>query len=212
MPMTFANILTCIRILSVPFFISSIVYYHPDQDYIRYITISIFSLAVLTDIIDGYCARVYHQDTKIGAILDPIADKFLLMSAFICLFAVKDITAPIDVPLWLLLIVISRDAILLIGGGSIYVVRGNIDVEPSRLGKMTAFFQVISILAALLRLPIFPAMWFIVGLLSIVSGANYLIHGAKVLNEAVTCGTKSERKPPSRIYSERSEESNDHSH
>lgn len=183
MPLTFANIMTCVRILCVPFFISSVVYYHPDQDYIRYITISIFSLAVLTDIIDGYCARVYHQGTKIGAILDPIADKFLLMSAFICLFAVKDITAPIDVPLWLLLIVISRDAILLIGGGSIYVVRGNIDVEPSRLGKMTAFFQVISILAALLRLPVFPGLWFIVGLLSIVSGANYLIHGAKVLND-----------------------------
>lgn len=183
MPMTFANIMTCVRILCVPFFISSVVYYHPEQDYVRYITLGIFIIAVLTDIIDGYCARVYHQGTKIGSILDPIADKFLLMSAFICLFIVKSIIAPVTVPLWLLLIVISRDAILLIGGGVIYVTKGNIEVDPSRLGKMTAFFQVISIVAALLRLPVFPAFWVIVGLLSVVSGADYLLRGAKVLND-----------------------------
>jgi CDP-diacylglycerol--glycerol-3-phosphate 3-phosphatidyltransferase len=182
MPLTFANILTCVRILAVPFFISSVVYYHPEQDYIRYITFAIFSLAVLTDIIDGYCARTYHQDTKIGAILDPLADKLLLMSAFICLFVVKDIIAPVAVPLWVLLIVVSRDAILLVGGASIYLASGNIDVAPTRIGKMTAFFQVISIAAALLRLPVFPALWIVVGLLSVVSGADYLIRGAKVLD------------------------------
>lgn len=183
MPMTFANIMTCVRILCVPFFISSVVYYTPEKDYIRYIALGVFIVAVLTDIIDGYCARVYHQGTKIGAILDPIADKFLLMSAFICLFIVKNIIAPVTVPLWLLLIVISRDVILLIGGGSIQMVKGDIVVEPSRLGKMTAFFQVASIIAALLRLPVFPAFWIIVGLLSVVSGADYLLKGAKTLND-----------------------------
>ena len=212
MPLTFANIMTCVRILCVPFFISSIVYYHPEQDYIRYITFTIFSVAVLTDIIDGYCARVYHQGTKIGAILDPLADKFLLMSAFICLFVVKDVTAPISVPLWLLLIVISRDAILLIGGAAIYLGRGSIDVLPTRIGKMTAFFQVISIMAVLLRLPIFPALWFIVGLLSVVSGADYLIRGARRLNEAVTCGTQVNANHKAEFTPSGSEESNDRTH
>lgn len=183
MPLTFANIMTCVRILSVPFFISSVVYYSPEKDYIRYITFAIFAFAVFTDLVDGYFARAYHEDTKIGAILDPLADKFLLMSAFICLFIVKDIIAPIEIPLWILLIVVSRDAILLIGGASIYLVRGSIDVLPTRFGKMTAFFQVISILAVLLRLPVFPALWLIVGLLSIVSGVDYLIRGAKVFND-----------------------------
>ena len=183
MPLTFANIMTVVRILSVPFFISSVVYYNPAEDYIRYITLAIFAFAVFTDLIDGYFARAYHEDTKIGAILDPLADKFLLMSAFICLFVAKDIAAPNAIPLWILLIVISRDAILLIGGGAIYLVCGSIDIVPTKVGKMTAFFQMISILAVLLRLPIFPALWFIVGFLSLASGIDYLMRGAKVFND-----------------------------
>jgi CDP-diacylglycerol--glycerol-3-phosphate 3-phosphatidyltransferase len=182
MPFNIANIMTLIRILSVPFFISSIVYYHLASDYLRYVALGIFSLAIITDVIDGYVARVYHQKTKIGAILDPLADKFLLMSAFICLYQVKSITGSIEIPLWILLIVISRDAILLIGGAAIYLTRGSIDVAPSRLGRMTAFFHVVSIMAALLHLPFFPTLWFIVGLLSIVSGIGYLRQGVKVLN------------------------------
>ena len=182
MPLNIANIMTLIRMLSVPFFISSIVYYHLESDYLRYVALAIFSLAILTDVVDGYIARAYHQNTKIGAILDPLADKFLLMSAFICLYKVHEITGPIDVPLWILLIVISRDAILLIGGAAIHMTRGSIDVVPSRIGRMTAFFQVVSIMAVLLHLPLFPALWFIVGLLSIVSGIDYLRQGIKVLN------------------------------
>jgi CDP-diacylglycerol--glycerol-3-phosphate 3-phosphatidyltransferase len=182
MPLNIANIMTLIRMLCVPFFISSIVYYHPQTDYLRYVALVIFFLAILTDVVDGYLARAYHQNTKIGAILDPLADKFLLMSAFICLYKVKEITGSIDIPLWILLIVISRDAILLIGGAAIYMTCGSIDVAPSRLGRMTAFFQVVSIVAVLLHLSLFPSLWFVVGLLSIVSGLDYLRQGIKVLN------------------------------
>jgi len=182
MPFNIANIMTLVRMLAVPFFISSIVYYHPEADYLRYVALAIFSLAILTDVIDGYVARAYHQNTKIGAILDPLADKLLLMSAFICLYKVKEIAGPIDIPLWILLIVLSRDAILVIGGAAIYLTCGGIDVVPSRLGRMTAFFQVVSIMAVLLHLSIFPSLWFIVGLLSIVSGLDYLRQGIKVLN------------------------------
>jgi len=182
MPVNVANAMTLIRMLAIPFFISSIVYYHPESDYLRYVALSIFSLAIITDVIDGYVARAYHQDTKIGAILDPLADKFLLMSAFICLYNVKEISAPVDVPLWILLIVVSRDAILLMGGAGIYLTRGGIDVAPSRIGRITAFFQVVSIIAVLLHLSVSPSLWFVVGLLSVVSGLDYLRQGIKVLN------------------------------
>jgi len=182
MPFNIANIMTLIRILCVPFFISAIVYYHPESDYLRYVALAIFLLAIMTDVVDGYVARAYHQNTKIGAILDPLADKLLLMSAFICLYKVKEITGPIDIPLWILLIVLSRDAILLIGGAAIYLTSGGIDVVPSRLGRMTAFFQVLSIIAVFLHLSVFPSLWFVVGLLSIVSGLDYLRQGIRVLN------------------------------
>lgn len=182
MPLNIANIMTLIRILCVPFFISAIVYYHPQADYLRYVALTIFLLAIITDVVDGYLARAYHQDTKIGAILDPLADKFLLMSAFICLYKVREITGDINIPLWILLIVLSRDAILLIGGAAIYMTCGSIDVVPSRLGRLTAFFQVVSIIAILLHLSLFPTFWFVVGLLSVASGADYLRQGIKVLN------------------------------
>jgi len=184
MPMNIANMMTLIRILAVPFFISSIVYYQASQDYLRYVALGIFLVAIVTDIIDGYVARRYHQDTKIGAILDPLADKLLLMSAFICLYIVKDLAAPVAIPLWILLIVISRDAILLLGGAAVYLTRGGIDVVPSRLGRLTAFSQVVAIVGVFLHLPFFPALWFIVGILSIASGADYLHNGAKVLNDS----------------------------
>lgn len=184
MPINMANIMTLIRILAVPFFISAIAYYHPSQDYLRYIALGIFLIAVITDIVDGYVARTYHQDTKIGAVLDPLADKLLLLSAFICLYVVKDVGYPVEIPLWILLIVISRDAILLLGGAAVYLTRGNIDVVPSRLGRLTAFFQVLTIISLFLRMPFFPALWFVVGILSVVSGVDYLQRGAKVLNDS----------------------------
>lgn len=184
MSVNIANIMTLIRILAVPFFVSAIVYYQSDHDYLRYVALGIFFVAIFTDIVDGYIARKYHQDTKIGAILDPLADKFLLMSAFICLYVAREISMPVGIPLWILLIVISRDAILLIGGAAVYLTRGSIDVVPSRLGRMTTFFQVIAIIGVLLHLSFFPALWYAVGILSILSGADYLYRGVKVFNDS----------------------------
>ena len=145
MKLTFANKLTLGRILSVPFFIAALVYYIPERDYLRYAALIIFLLAIITDVIDGYVARRHHQKTKAGAILDPLADKFLLLSAFICLYRIKDIGAPFYVPLAVLFIVLSRDAILLVGSMIIYIVNDGIDIIPTKWGKSTTFFQVVSI-------------------------------------------------------------------
>ena len=71
MPLTLANKLTIGRILAVPFFIATVVYYTPERDYLRYVALGIFCLAILTDVIDGYVARTQNQKTVAGAILDP---------------------------------------------------------------------------------------------------------------------------------------------
>jgi cardiolipin synthase (CMP-forming) len=182
MPFTLANKLTIGRILSVPFLIAAAVYYVPQRDYLRYVAFGIFFLAIITDVIDGYIARRHHQKTMAGAILDPLADKFLLVSAFVCLFMVKSLAGPFQIPMSILLVVLSRDIILLVGSMVIYLVRGKIDIVPSAWGKTTTFFQVTAITAVFLRLPIFPYIWYAVAVFTVISGLDYIKNGMKVLN------------------------------
>jgi len=86
MVFTLANKLTVFRILLVPVFVWTVLCYSPDKDYLRFVAFGIFLFAVLLDVFDGYIARKLHQETKLGSILDPLADKFLLISTYFCLF------------------------------------------------------------------------------------------------------------------------------
>ena len=182
MPLTLANKLTIGRILAVPFFVASIVYYAPEHSYLRYVALGIFCLAILTDVIDGYVARTQHQKTTAGAILDPLADKILLISAFTCLYQVKELALPYSVPLSILFVVISRDVILIIGAVTIYLVNHGIDIKATVWGKMSTLFQVVAIVSIFVRLDIFPAIWYVVAFFTVVSGLDYLRSGVKILN------------------------------
>ncbi len=182
MSLNFANKLTIGRILAVPFFIASAIYYLPHRDYLRFVALGIFFLAIITDVIDGYVARRHHQKTTAGAILDPLADKFLLVSAFVCLFRLTSLAGPYQIPISILLIVLSRDAILLVGSMVIYLVNGQIDIVPTLWGKTTTFFQVVAITSIFLRLPVFPLIWYGVAFFTIISGLDYIRNGMKVLN------------------------------
>src|SRR3989338_7065868 len=89
--LSFANKVTIVRILTVPFFIATVLYYAPERDYLRLAALCIFLVAVISDVIDGYIARTWKEKTKAGAILDPLADKLLLISAFICLYKIRSL-------------------------------------------------------------------------------------------------------------------------
>lgn len=138
--MNFANKISTFRILSVPFFIASLVYYSPSRDYLRFVALFIFVLGVISDAVDGYIARKSKQQSKAGLILDPLGDKLLLMSAFVCLYMVNEFPAQIKFPLWVTLVVISRDLIILLGATLIYVIKQNVEVFPTKWGKFTTTF------------------------------------------------------------------------
>ena len=82
----------------------------------------------------------------------------------------------------ILLIVISRDAILLTGSAVIYMVNSKIDIVPTKWGKATTFLQVVAIVGVFLRLPIFPIAWYAVAGITIISGLDYVRNGMKALN------------------------------
>ncbi len=168
------NTLTIGRIVIIPIFITAIVY--KRYNYALYL----FIVAALTDIFDGLFARLKNQKTALGTFLDPLADKFLLVTSFIVLSTYGWI------PKWLTITVISRDIIVIIGWFLLYLITDTTNVEPSLLGKATIWIQ--SILIAyvlidinLLSLPNMPPLllWMTAGI-TILSGLHYIYKGLKL--------------------------------
>ncbi|MCM8796865.1 MAG: CDP-alcohol phosphatidyltransferase family protein [Candidatus Omnitrophica bacterium] len=177
--MNIANKVSTFRILSVPFFVASLVYYSPQRSYLRFIALGIFMLGVVSDAVDGYIARRAKQVSCAGMILDPLGDKLLLMSAFICLSGISKM--PFSFPLWVTLVVISRDAIILLGTLVIYLVRQNLDIYPTKLGKITTISQMAAVISVLLQLSFSFIFWWVAVVFTVVSGFDYIKRGFKIL-------------------------------
>lgn len=177
--MNFANKISTFRILTVPFFIASLIYYSPERSYLKFIALGIFVLGVISDVIDGYIARKSRQYSKAGLVLDPLGDKLLLMSAFVCLSLKNEFL--LRFPLWVTLIVISRDVIILLGALVIYIVRQDINISPTRWGKLTTTFQMCSVIAVLLQLRISVVLWWLAIFFTLISGIDYVRRGFKTL-------------------------------
>jgi cardiolipin synthase len=136
--LTVANLLTVFRLVLIPAFVTA-VYYH------RFAwALAVFSVAAVTDLLDGLMARMLNQKTQLGAILDPMADKLLLVTAFIVLsFPGFTRTAPI--PFWLTSAAISRDAFIVLGALVINIATGFSRFRPSLPGKLNTFIQLTTI-------------------------------------------------------------------
>lgn len=174
--MGLANWLTLLRILLIPVFVTLLVYRRPM------LAFAVFCLASLTDLLDGYVARHGGRPTRLGAFLDPVADKLLLTAAFITLTYLNAI------PFWITAVVVSRDLILSVGVLVIHVSGGTVQPAPTRLGKLTTAFQMATVLAAMLfsfqlPVPVVPrAFAWAAAALTIASGLQYLVQGLKRLN------------------------------
>jgi cardiolipin synthase len=182
MPVTLANRLTITRLLMVPFFIVTVLYYSPDKDYLRLAALGIFLAAAILDVLDGYVARKFNQETKAGAILDPLADKILLISAYICLYKISVLFNVVRFPIWLVVAVISRDVILLLGCTVIRLFNGDISINPTIWGKATVFFQVLAVIGILMQWQFFSPLWYVILVLVLISGVDYILKGVKELN------------------------------
>jgi cardiolipin synthase len=173
--MNIPNILTILRILLVPVFIVFVI----DDNLLT--ALVIFIVAGITDGLDGFIARVFNQKTVIGTYLDPIADKMLLISAYLSL-TIKGI-----LPGWLSVIVVSRDIIILSGIAVISLMGKGIDVQPSILSKITTVFQIATIIIALFSLKQYPIFWIsliiLTTLFTIFSGLQYMYRGVKAMGE-----------------------------
>ena len=174
------NSLTIFRILLVPVFVGLLLYEHYDTALLTLL------IAALTDILDGMIARMTDQRTRLGEYLDPLADKLLLMSAIITLSVLHFI------PIWAVIVVVSRDAILLTGTLVANLTDIKIDISPTILGKGTTFAQICYVIATLLSVTgrvslslVEPFLWVMVAL-TVGSGVHYLLRGFQYLNGSHT--------------------------
>ncbi|MBP7829123.1 MAG: CDP-alcohol phosphatidyltransferase family protein [Kiritimatiellae bacterium] len=189
--MTLANRITILRILAVPVFILMLVYYTQGlargqgEEIYRIAALVVFVAAASTDALDGYLARSRNEITHLGKILDPLADKALLLSSLILLTRPSLPALEPHIPVWFTLLVISRDVVLILGAAVIHAVAGAVVVKPRVVGKIATFFQMVTVAWVLMQgRPGWFAVWVdIAGVFTLVSGAWYLVDGLRQLEK-----------------------------
>lgn len=175
--MNLANKITIGRIILVPFFVAFIMYSKFNG------ALTIFIICILSDGLDGYIARTKGQRTRLGSLLDPIADKLLLISGFVSLSIVSGLPSNLRFPPYVPLIVVFRDFLIILGCMVIYLLKGRIDIKPTPLGKATTFFQMMSIIGILIKFIYTKILWNITVGLTILSGLDYIRIGSRAINE-----------------------------
>ena len=170
------NVLTITRIVIIPVFITAIIY----NQYLY--ALVLFVIAALTDMLDGLFARLTNQKTPFGTFLDPLADKFLLLSSFI-FFSVYG-----WIPKWFTVIVISRDLIVVIGFFLLYMITNTLTVETVFLGKAAIALQLFILAYVLLTInmislpPVHDIFFIVSAALTALSGLQYIYRGFKLTN------------------------------
>jgi CDP-diacylglycerol--glycerol-3-phosphate 3-phosphatidyltransferase len=190
--MTTANKITIVRILMIPAFVTMAIYYGESikrgdpLEWQRFTAILIFILAALSDGLDGYVARRYNQRSTLGVYLDPIADKGLLLSGIITLSISNWSESDPEYgsfPIWFPVLVITRDAVILVGTMILYLLNGKVHVKPNWTGKVATVLQMIAIGWVMLQLRFIPLLYVVIaaGLFTLISGIVYVTEGVRQL-------------------------------
>jgi cardiolipin synthase len=170
--MTLANKITILRIVLIPVFIILFL-----QQVYPWPAI-IFTATIITDALDGFVARRRKQATPLGAFLDPLADKLLMLSSFLTAVYLQII------PLWVFVVILSRDLLIVLGWVIGYFITNSTEIQPRFLGKLTTVMQMLTIWVILLGAPVDGLRRLLIAMVIVtaLSGVDYVITGSKKLN------------------------------
>ena len=174
--LTTANQLTILRIIFIPVFIIFISYGWNG------LALAIFVAAGLTDVLDGIIARRFGQKTTVGTVLDPLADKLLMVTSIVIL-SLPQMGFPNLMPRWLTILLISRDVLMMLVALIIVLMVGWRFFKPSIYGKASTAIQVVTVLAVLYGnwrdqvIPQLQLLYYATGALTAFSGLHYLVTG-----------------------------------
>lgn len=175
--MTLANKITLFRLTLIPVFLILLMYSSQEAPEYRYAALAVFVMASLSDALDGFVARAYNQKSKLGAVLDPLADKLLVNLAFVFM-SVNPVTAE-TIPRWFPVIVLSRDVIIVLGGYLINEHFGPLRVRPRLGGKLNTVFQMALVIGALLDVGFAWHLMIATTAVSILSFFDYIYVGVR---------------------------------
>jgi cardiolipin synthase len=172
--MTLPNLLSLMRVFLAPVFVWALVRQRP------WLAFGIFLLAGATDALDGFTARFFHLKSKVGIWLDPLGDKILLTTAFVCL-AIPRLSVPNALPLGLVVLCIGRDVTIALGALVYTWLRGRTTFKPTLAGKASTICQLTMLVVVLLcnGLGTSPGVlrWLygLTAALTVLSGVQYVI-------------------------------------
>lgn len=185
--LTIPNILTFLRMGSIPVFATLLVYGREGA------ALAVFAIAGISDGIDGFIARRLNQESELGTIIDPIADKLLMTTAFI-MMTIPGILEPgrhLPVPFWVTAAVIGRDVLIITVAASIIMMTGFRGFKPSWLGKASTFVQVGGVMLILIAAVLpslrgfyLPTVYTIVTAFAVFSGIHYIFFVARLMRDA----------------------------
>jgi CDP-diacylglycerol--glycerol-3-phosphate 3-phosphatidyltransferase len=190
--MTFASKITLARILLVPVFAVLAIYYgdsvaqHAPREGLRWAALVVFVTAAASDGIDGWIARRFNQRSKFGAIIDPIADKSLLLTAFITLTVVDWGPDGWRLPVWFTALVIVRECIILGGINVLHFTGHQVAIAPQWSGKICTVAQMFTLGWIMLKVvpfsPLIPCVF--AALCTVWSGVDYVRQGLRILHQS----------------------------
>ncbi len=185
--LTVPNILTFLRMALIPVFAILLSYNREGW------ALVVFTIAGVSDGVDGFIARRFGQESELGTIIDPIADKLLMTTAFVMLTLSSVVGTPrhLPVPFWVTATVIGRDVLIVTVAAAITTVTGFRGFRPSWLGKASTFVQVVGVMLILiaavfpeLRGFYLPTVYTTVAAFAVFSGVHYIFHVARLMREA----------------------------
>lgn len=180
--LTIANLLTVLRLILIPVFV--VAAHDRKFDW----ALGVFFAAAVTDGLDGLVARAFNQKTQLGAILDPMADKLLLVTAFIVL-TLPNFTVTPPIPFWLTATAISRDVIIVLAALVINMTTGFSGFRPSIPGKLNTFVQITMIVFFLaanafgIFTRFLPLAFYATLAIAVFSGLHYIWHINRLMSE-----------------------------
>ena len=185
--MTLANKITLVRIGLIPVFVLLAVYYgasvrdHAPDERLRWAAIGVFIVAAGSDGVDGYIARRWNQRSRLGTILDPLADKGLLLAA---LFTLTFSDWGYRFPLWFPVLLITRDVVIVAGSLGLHYLNGDVHVRPRWTGKVATVLLMAAIASVMLQLHPPAARWLVIaaGVFTALSFVSYLRDGLAQLH------------------------------
>lgn len=188
--MTWPNRITLGRMLLIPIFVMVLMGVEQVASY-RFVALGIFLVIAILDAVDGQLARSTGQVTALGRILDALADKLLMSTAYVLLASRMWPLVAHRIPRWVSVAVISRDVFIVLGFVVVHLLVGSFRNEPSVLGKVTTDVQMAGAVGALLapELAVLLTPWFMQGIyilvvvLTVGSGVDYIYTGIRRLED-----------------------------